>query len=73
MNINSAIKLTELHKFLDDESIKTGHLTLSGTLQKIANGWAFIKVNSVNYSNNRQVKVIAEGQIIRRRLAQITH
>lgn len=73
MNINSSVKLTETTKFLDDETIKTGFLTMQGTLKKIANGWAFIKVNSVNYSHNKQVKVIFEGQIIRRKLTQLIY
>ena len=71
MNVNGAVKLTETTQFLGDEKMKAGCLTLQGTIQKIANGWAFIKVSSVNYSHNKQVKIICEGQIIRRKLTQI--
>ena len=73
MNSNIQVKITESTQFLDDETIKTGCLTLQGTLKKIANGWAFITVSSVNYSHNKQVKIICEGQIIRRKLTQIAY
>ena len=70
MKIGSQIKLTEGTKFTVDDTQKSGVVDLVGTVKKVLNGWFFLEVKDVNYHDNRQVKVIKQGQIIRRKLTQ---
>lgn len=70
MKIGSQIKLTEGTKFTVDDTQKSGVVDMAGTVKKVLNGWFFIEVKDVNYRDNRQVKVIKQGQIIRRKLTQ---
>lgn len=70
MKIGSQIKLTEGTKFTVDDTQKSGVVDMVGTVKKVLNGWFFLEVKDVNYSDNKQVKVIKQGQIIRRKLTQ---
>ena len=70
MKIGSQIKLTEGTKFTVDDTQKSGVVDMVGTVKKVLNGWFFIEVRDVNYRNAKQVKVIKQGQIIRRKLTQ---
>lgn len=70
MKIGSQIKLTEGTKFTVDDTQKSGVVDMVGTVKKVLNGWFFLEVKDVNYRDNKQVKVIKQGQIIRRKLTQ---
>ena len=70
MKIGSQIKLTEGTKFTVDDTQKSGVVDMVGTVKKVLNGWFFLEVKDINYRDNKQVKVIKQGQIIRRKLTQ---
>jgi hypothetical protein len=68
MKIGSQIKVTEVTKFTVDDTQKSGVVDMVGTVKKVINDWCFLEVKDVNYRDARQVKVIKQGQIIRRKL-----
>ena len=68
MTLNQQVKFTESSKFTSDEQQKVGKVEIIGTVQKIQAGFVFIKIKTINYFNSKQVKILTEGQIIRRRI-----
>lgn len=68
MTLNQRVKLVESTKFACHEQQKVGRVEITGTVQKITAGYVFIKIKTINYFNSKQVKILTEGQIIRRRI-----